>query len=91
MIEPRGRRPAIFQAAGESPICAVMNVSIERGLNRGGTGQAAEDGAGAERRLTELSPAGVVERRWSVGVEALAARWQAAFGGFHHTGPPPSR
>jgi hypothetical protein len=91
MIEARGPVPAIFQAAGGRPICVVMNVSIEGGLNRDGTGQPARNGAGADQRLTELSPARVVERRWNAGVEALAARWQAALGGFHHTGAPPSR
>jgi hypothetical protein len=91
MIEPRGPVPAIFQAAVDRPICVVMNVSIEGGRNRDGTRQPAGNGAGAEQRLTELSPAGVAELRWNAGVEALAARWQAALGGFHHTGAPPSR
>ena len=75
-----------FRQKTTSPICVVMNVSIEGGQSREGGGASARNGAGAEQRLTEPSPTGVVERCWNAGVETLAARWQAALGGFHHTG-----
>jgi hypothetical protein len=68
-----------------------MNVSIEGGHGWDGAGQPATNGAGPTARLTEPTSARVAERPWSAGVEALAARWQAALGGFHHTGAPPSR
>jgi hypothetical protein len=67
-----------------------MNVSIHR---RGDLGRARRRSQqrGAEHRLPEDPPMRDGQTRWADGVEVLAALWQAALGGFHHTGAPPSR
>jgi hypothetical protein len=69
-----------------------MNVSIEggrapdgarRGLSLSSDGGTASGWAGP--------PEEPDQHGWRAGVEAVAARWQAALGGFHRTGAPPSR
>jgi hypothetical protein len=78
------------EAAGRYLI--VMNGSIY-------PGQAPEDapprhsghGPGAEAHLGRLQPGRDGRGRFTADVEALAARWQAALGGFHHAGARPSR
>jgi hypothetical protein len=67
-----------------------MSASFSGGFRREGVRQERHPAADAERPAeTPRAPGG--RHRWSARVEALAARWQAALGGFHDTGAPPNR
>ena len=72
------------------PILVVMNVSIHRRNDHRDARCPARD-RGDEPFLPEATPPIDGHVRWVDGVEVLAAHWQAALGGFHHTGAPPSR
>ena len=67
-----------------------MNVSIdgERGLPAARPPLTEITGAPTAPTGQGHAPAG--GHRWTASVEALAAHWQAALGGFH-TGVPPTR
>ena len=84
-------RPARFQARRGAPISVVMNVSTYRGSAGDEAAHAPREPAGLDTEPAHPRQAGPPESHWTEAVEALAAHWQAALGGFHHTGAPPGR
>jgi hypothetical protein len=87
--------PARSENFSEPPRCRywlVMNASIQRRAgDEAGARQRSRDRARPEPPAPRLDPAKDGASSWAGGVEVLAAHWQAALGGFHHTGAPPSR
>jgi hypothetical protein len=65
-----------------------MNVSVDGGRGLPAARPPLKESAPPPSRA-EPMPSSGGERCWITRVEALAARWQAALGGFH-TGAPPS-
>jgi len=85
-----GLRPAGFQAARGGPIYVVMNVSIDGGRKARAARLPLNESTRPPIPAAEPIPASPGEHCWTTSVEALAAHWQAALGGFH-TGAPPNR
>jgi hypothetical protein len=74
------------------PMDKRMKRSLHGGVRRDGARRASSAIDGEIRPVLMTRPPLVGSgSRWEMGVESLAARWQAALGGFHHIGTPLNR